>query len=32
MSEEVKIVIDVEGGKGAQTVKEFGKDLEKASK
>jgi len=32
MAEEVKIVIDVEGGKGSQTVKEFGKDLEKASK
>jgi len=32
MAEEVKIVIDVEGGKGAQTVKEVSKDLEKAAK
>ena len=31
MAEEVKIVIDVEGGKGAQTVKEMGKDLQKAA-
>ncbi|MCS5550255.1 MAG: hypothetical protein NZ811_01930 [Gammaproteobacteria bacterium] len=32
MAEEVKIIIDVEGGKGAQTVKEVSKDLEKAAK
>jgi uncharacterized protein YoxC len=31
MAEEVKIIIDVEGGKGAQTVKDMGKDLQKAA-